>query len=80
MAFSRYGIMKAREFIETVIRPLVLADGGDVEVVSEQATSVELRFSGAYAGCPGTPHIVSQLIEPSLAKACKGSIQVKILP
>ena len=44
-----------RERVEAVlaeIRPNLLADGGDVELVDVEAGVVTLRLTGACSGCP----------------------------
>ena len=44
-----------RERVEAVlaeIRPHLLADGGDVELVDVEAGVVTLRLTGACSGCP----------------------------
>ena len=44
-----------REKVEEVlnkIRPSLLADGGDVELVDVKEGTVSLRLKGACAGCP----------------------------
>ncbi|MBE0431421.1 MAG: NifU family protein [Dehalococcoidia bacterium] len=44
-----------REKVEAVlaeVRPALLADGGDVELVDVQDGVVSVRLTGACAGCP----------------------------
>lgn len=55
---------RAENVIQRVVRPLVLADGGDVQVVACTETAVVIRLGGACSGCPGRPYTVSRLLEP----------------
>lgn len=56
------------------LEPLLSADGGGVELVSfdEERREVVLRFTGAFAVCPGTPIVKEDLLEPFLRKAMGG--------
>jgi Fe-S cluster biogenesis protein NfuA len=60
------------ELVETIVRPLVEADGGTVELVEESAGRVVLRLGGACAGCPGLPytrgHVIQPLLTPHLGR------------
>jgi Fe-S cluster biogenesis protein NfuA len=52
-------IMLSRERVETVldrIRPLMQADGGDIELVDIDGNSARVRLTGMCAGCP-TAHL-----------------------
>ena len=51
--------MISRERVETVldrIRPLMQADGGDIELVGIDGNSARVRLTGMCAGCP-TAHL-----------------------
>jgi Fe-S cluster biogenesis protein NfuA len=51
--------MISRERVETVldrIRPLMQADGGDIELVDIHGNSARVRLTGMCAGCP-TAHL-----------------------
>ena len=55
-----------REKVEValgLIRPALLADGGDVELVDVSEGVVTLRLSGACAGCPMAAMTLQQGIE-----------------
>ena len=60
------------QLVETIVRPLVEADGGEVELVEESAERVVLRLRGACAGCPGLPytrgHVIAPLLTPHLGR------------
>ena len=67
------------EAIAGLIRPLVDADGGTVELVSFDDASVTLRLAGACAGCPGQQFTKEHVLEPVLRRALGTSVVVKIL-
>jgi len=64
--------MVTRERVEAVltrVRPFLLADGGDIELIDIDGTSATVRLVGACAGCP-TAHITLHLgIEAALRDA-----------
>jgi Fe-S cluster biogenesis protein NfuA len=45
------------------IRPMLQADGGDVELVAVEGGVVKLRLKGACAGCPVSELTLKQGIE-----------------
>lgn len=58
-----------REKVEEVlrqIRPVLLADGGDVELVEVSEGVVTLRLTGACGGCPMATVTLKQGIEQVL--------------
>lgn len=60
-----------RERVEAVlakIRPYLVADGGDVELVSISDGVVRLRLKGACSGCPMATMTLRQGIERILRK------------
>jgi Fe-S cluster biogenesis protein NfuA len=50
------------------IRPSLLADGGDVELVDVNDGTVTLKLTGACAGCPFSTMTVKMGIEKILKK------------
>ena len=61
--------MVTRERIETVlqqVRPLLQADGGDIELVAVEGRSAQVRLTGVCAGCPSAHLTLSQGIETAL--------------
>jgi Fe-S cluster biogenesis protein NfuA len=47
--------MISRERVESVlnrVRPFLQADGGDIELMTVNGNSVEVRLTGMCAGCP----------------------------
>lgn len=69
---------KVEALIADVIRPLIAADGGDIELVGIEPKRVLLRLSGAYVGCPGTPAVIASVIEPVLRTELDPSIEIKV--
>lgn len=73
-----------RELIDTVVedvlRPLIEADGGSIEVVEVDDESVAVRLGGAYAGCPSGPFTLRGVIEPAIRKATGKPTQVRLVP
>ena len=56
-----------------VLRPGLLADGGNVELVSvEDDGTVRLQLQGACAKCPARDMTLYQVIEPRLKAALPG--------
>ena len=48
------------------IRPMLQADGGDVELIDVQDGVVKLRLQGACAGCPGAQMTLKMGVERQL--------------
>lgn len=61
-----------REKIEQAlsqIRPMLQADGGDVELVGVDDGVVKVRLRGACAGCPGAQMTLQLGVEKKLKEA-----------
>ena len=60
-------VERVTEHIEN-LRPLVQADGGDIDLVSvaEDTGVVSIRFQGACRGCPGAAMTLKMGIERNL--------------
>ena len=56
---------KVEEALGT-IRPLLQADGGDVELVEVEGGTVKVRLTGACGGCPMAQMTLKQGIERRL--------------
>ena len=54
------------------IRPMLQADGGDVEFVAIEEGVVKVRLKGACAGCPMSQMTLKQGIEKLLKKEIPG--------
>ena len=58
-----------REKVEAVIneiRPMLQADGGDIELVDVEGGVVKVRLRGACAGCPGAQMTLKMIVERRL--------------
>lgn len=69
---------RVESLIAEVVRPLVRADGGEIELVSVDEDTVTVRLSQACGGCPGAPYTRSGVIEPLLRKGLGREIHVKL--
>jgi Fe-S cluster biogenesis protein NfuA len=49
-----------------VLAPLLRADGGKLYIVALEPTRLSLHVAGKFGGCPGTPLVVKQIIEPAV--------------
>jgi Fe-S cluster biogenesis protein NfuA len=68
---------KAAALIDELIRPLVEADGGRIDLVEATASRIVIRLSGTCAGCPGQPYTLSRIIEPAVRRVLGAHVQVE---
>lgn len=68
---------RAQALIDDVLRPLIAADGGRIELVEVTERRVVVRLSGTCGGCPGQPYTLSRVIEPAFKKAFGPETQVE---
>jgi Fe-S cluster biogenesis protein NfuA len=68
---------KVEAVIAEYIRPLVEADGGQVELVEVADGRVVIRLSGTCNGCPGQPYTLMRVIEPAIKRAVGASVTVE---
>jgi Fe-S cluster biogenesis protein NfuA len=66
--------------IREVLTPLFAAEGGSMELVSVKDGVVQVRFGGAYRGCPSISYTVSGFVLPALRQAVGGDVRVDVLP
>jgi len=72
-----------REKVEEAInkiRPMLQADGGDVELVDIQEGVVTVRLKGACAGCPMSQMTLKNGIEKLLKKEIPEVVSVESAP
>jgi Fe-S cluster biogenesis protein NfuA len=62
------------------IRPMLQADGGDVELVDVQEGVVTVRLQGACAGCPMSQMTLKNGIEKILKKEIPEIVSVESAP
>jgi len=67
---------RIREKLEEM-RGMLQADGGDLEVVAIDGTTVQLRLQGACGGCPHAAITLKQGIERALREQIDDSIIVE---
>lgn len=66
--------------VESVLRPLLQADGGDVELVSVEGKRVVLAISGPAGYGAGAQVVRQQVIEPAIRKVLPGAeIELKLV-
>lgn len=53
---------KVKEVVEQ-IRPHLMMDGGDIELVGMEGNKVKVRLKGACAGCPASQMTLKQGVE-----------------
>ena len=70
---------KVKEAIEK-IRPMLQADGGDVELVDIHEGVVTVRLQGACAGCPMSQMTLKNGIEKILKKEIPEVVSVESAP
>jgi NifU-like protein len=63
--------------VTTVLRPLVEADGGRLDLASVSDTTVVLTLRGACAGCPGLHYTRHHVLEPAVRTAV-GHVRVEV--
>jgi NifU-like protein len=68
---------RAKKLIDEVVRPLVAADGGEIELVRVVDRRIVVRMTGTCAGCPGKPYTLSGIIEPAARRWLGADIQVE---
>lgn len=66
----------AQNLVDTVLRPLIEADGGSIELVDVEDDEVVVRLSGTCAGCPGRPYTLSQVITPAVQRVLGEGVRV----
>ena len=62
----RHAMQEKVEAVVNEIRPLLQADGGDIELVGIEGGVVKVRLRGACAGCPGAQMTLKMAVERRL--------------
>jgi NifU-like protein len=76
-ALSGYALMKKIEHvIHEAVRPMLQADGGDLEIVDIKDEVVYCRLAGACAGCPGAKTTLKMMVERTLKDQVDERIRV----
>ncbi|MDH5490621.1 MAG: NifU family protein [Myxococcales bacterium] len=61
-----------------LIRPLIEADGGSVEIVLASRERIVLHLGRACSGCPGVAYTTRHVIEPLIRQRLGPSIEIEI--
>jgi len=72
--FRQEHTMVSRDQIEAVlgrIRPMMQADGGDIELLEVRGNSAHVRLTGMCAGCPSAHMTLYMGVEMALRDAIK---------
>jgi len=74
--------MLSRKSVEAVLnrlRPSLVADGGDIELVAIHGANAAVRLTGVCAGCPSAPMTLSLGIEAALERSCRDFGRLEVL-
>lgn len=74
--------MVSRERVEAVldrIRPLMQADGGDIELVNVSGNNARVRLTGMCAGCPSAHMTLYMGVEMALREEIKEFEQLQVV-
>jgi Fe-S cluster biogenesis protein NfuA len=74
--------MVSKERVEAVlarIRPLMQADGGDIELVSVTGNNANVRLTGMCAGCPSAHMTLYMGVEMALREEIKEFEQLQVV-
>ena len=76
-------IFQMQEQIETlleeVLRPLVEADGGSIELVEFSEDRVVFRLGGACSGCPGLVYTEGDVLAPAVRSILGDEVGVEVV-
>lgn len=70
-------IDKIKNVIETVIRPALQHDGGDIKLIDVAGDVVKVQLQGACAGCPMSAMTLSHFVEQQLKEQVSESITLE---
>jgi Fe-S cluster biogenesis protein NfuA len=59
---------EVQKVIETEIRPLLMMEGGDIDLISVDDGIVKVRLKGACGGCPMSALTLTNFVETMLKK------------
>ena len=68
---------KLRSVLDDLLRPLLQADGGDMELVRVDATRVVVRVSGQAAYGAGSHYVRVHVIEPALLQITGSDVTIE---
>lgn len=65
--------------VNDIVRPLIEADGGSIEVLEVMDDKVTVRLGKACVGCPGVYYTKEFVIRAALEKALGKPVQLSVL-
>ena len=74
--------MVSRDQVETVlgrIRPMMQADGGDIELVNVSGNDAQVRLTGMCSGCPSAHMTLYMGVEMALREEIKEFEQLQVI-
>lgn len=78
MVASRVMRGRIEQVVRDVIRPLVEADSGWVQLEVVTADEVVVSLHGACAGCPGAHYTRTHVVEPALRKVVGPDVRIEV--
>lgn len=63
--------------IDEVLRPLLEADGGGIDVISMKDDELVLALTGAFRGDPGAPYVQAKIVRPVIEKALGREVRIR---
>jgi Fe-S cluster biogenesis protein NfuA len=63
--------------LQSIIVPLLAADGAEVYLIEANNRSLRLHLQGRYSGCPGNTLVIRRFIEPAIS-AVAPMVQVSV--
>jgi len=67
---------RAKQLIDEIVRPLIEADGGEIELLTVTEARLIVRLSGNCSGCPGRPYTLQGVVERAARQYLLPDIQV----
>lgn len=64
--------------LSDTLRPLIEADGGEIELISAEAGRVVLSLGGACSGCPGLAFTHEGVILPALRATLGPDVELEL--
>ncbi len=64
--------------VDEILRPLLQADGGEIELVSVSEQEVMIELGGASAHCAGRDMVQTNVIEPAIREAAGADVRVLV--
>jgi Fe-S cluster biogenesis protein NfuA len=68
---------RVEDVVDRLLRPLIAADGGPIEVTRVGPGVVVIRLGGTCNGCPGAPFTRSRVIERALRTLVSPDLRIE---